>query len=340
MVPVDERVAVVSEFLSGVSLGEPRTQGSLVLFPLLSEREAAREYLVLAEALAQKMVEVTEREGGASVPELLLNNGSDKDVLMLDGEMVVGGMQDRVLAISILAAAKSKLKLPVACTEAGRWGTRRSGMRFASADWHSHAKMRAHLSEQVSASLAFCQRVSADQGDLWDEQSRSQRAHRVASPTSRMTDVYDRLEDQLGKQLDTFKPEANQVGALVMMAGSVVGLDAFDQAATYEKLHDRLARGYGLDVLELEAKPVEPKREVAAEFLRLVAGARDQAFPTVGRGEQHRLENGGVTGSALAVEGKVIHLSAFAQEDQDGRIFGAEGLGAGRITRRRRVRSQ
>jgi len=320
MVQTNAFVPVVSDFLSEVSLGDPRIHGSLAVFPLLSKRDPVRDYLVLEEAIAQKLVTVTERKGSATVPELELENRSDQDVLLLDGEMLVGGRQDRILAISLLAGAKSTLTVPVACCEAGRWRTMRRGDLFESADWHGHSRMRAEMSKQVSLHLACSGRAATDQSALWVEQARSQQAHDVDSPTAGMRDVYDSLKESLEKQLDTFKPEANQVGALVMSAGKVVGLDAFDQAATYGKLHARLARGYGLDALELEGrKPVEPKREAAEEFLRLVAGARDQVFPTVGLGEQHRVENGGVTGSALAVESKVIHLSAFASDEVDPR---------------------
>jgi hypothetical protein len=54
-----------------------------------------------------------------------------------------------------------------------------------------------------------------------------------------------------------------------------------------------------------------PSREQVAAFLKAVAEAKVSTFAGVGEGEDLRLEADSLTGAALAVDEKVVHLSAF-----------------------------
>ena len=98
---------------------------------------------------------------------------------------------------------------------------------------------------------------------------------------------------------------------------SAFGYDAltFDSAETFRKLFPKLARSYGLDALssqrgEAGGAPVPSKTQVA-DFLKSVADAKVSTFAGVGEGEDLRLEAEGLTGAALAVDDRIVHLSAF-----------------------------
>ena len=79
--------------------------------------------------LDRKLVEVTEVDAAGSVPELLVINRSKRAVLIIDGEEVVGAKQNRVVNTSLLLPAESTTKIPMSCTEAGRWGRCRRSSR-------------------------------------------------------------------------------------------------------------------------------------------------------------------------------------------------------------------
>jgi hypothetical protein len=54
-----------------------------------------------------------------------------------------------------------------------------------------------------------------------------------------------------------------------------------------------------------------PSKAEVAEFLKSVADAKMSTFAGVGEGQDLRLEAEGLTGAALEVDERLIHLSAF-----------------------------
>ena len=79
------------------------------------------EYLLLDEALNQNAIEIVEKDADGSVPELRVNNKSNKMVLILDGEELVGAKQNRIVNTTILVQGNTTVIIPVSCAEHGRW---------------------------------------------------------------------------------------------------------------------------------------------------------------------------------------------------------------------------
>ena len=91
--------AIMDGYLNSVTVGEGKPVGSMTLFPLSRKGASPLRFKVLAEALQDGSVVVTEKPL-ASVPELWLANRSDS--MVLDGEEMVGGLQNRVVNASFL----------------------------------------------------------------------------------------------------------------------------------------------------------------------------------------------------------------------------------------------
>ncbi len=133
---------------------------AVTLFPLLSQLVSPLRYRVLADALADGSVEVREKPA-AMVPELWLINHSADPVLVLGGEEVVGGKQNRMVNASFLIAPHSEVNLPVTCVEHGRW--HRVSERFDAGE-AVYMALRQETTRQVYASLRCWDRPVADQG--------------------------------------------------------------------------------------------------------------------------------------------------------------------------------
>ena len=112
----------LSKRISKAAVGPSQRFRNLTLFPLLAKDISQPEYICMVDALAdEKSVTITEVSSGGSVPNIMVTNGTDKKVLIMDGEELVGAKQNRVANTTILLDANSRTVIPVSCTEQGRW---------------------------------------------------------------------------------------------------------------------------------------------------------------------------------------------------------------------------
>ena len=114
-------------FIAALRLGEPRSHGGLTAVWLVGgERAPAIEVATLDDARALGTLLITER-AQASVPELIVENRGKAHVLLMAGEILVGGKQNRVLSEDVLLPPLSGPRnLGVYCVEQGRWNTGRT----------------------------------------------------------------------------------------------------------------------------------------------------------------------------------------------------------------------
>src|SRR5512145_946924 len=121
-----------------IQLGEPVTHRGIVLAPLFPREQPRAQYVTLDEALGLGF-QVTE-VGGGSVPEVLAANPTDADVIVCDGEELVGAKQNRILNVTVLVPARGTVRIPVSCVEQGRWS--RGGGAFTAAGHAAYPELR------------------------------------------------------------------------------------------------------------------------------------------------------------------------------------------------------
>lgn len=88
----------------------------LTLFPVWAEMPV--NDLIVVNAAD---VEVHERTGSPTVGELVLHNTGNHPALLLEGELLEGGWQNRVLNKDLLLEPGDTQMAPVTCVEQGRW---------------------------------------------------------------------------------------------------------------------------------------------------------------------------------------------------------------------------
>jgi len=300
-------------------LGSPQTNGGITIVPLLGAVMPQRAYITLDEAMPRGFtIEEIGVEG--HVPELLVRNPLTTDVLLYDGEEVVGAKQNRVLEASILVAASATQKIPVACVEAGRWHD--SGADFAPADRVAHPEIRRRKSVDLEHAPLSAGR---SQQTVWAEIDERIDESAVHAPTSALSDVHDAERPRIDGIAESFTLVEGQCGAILAL-GDVLCLDLVSRPEAWAALWPKLRRGYLLDgVRHLHDEPTAT--ELIARFADAIEAAPSSLRPSPGLGEDLRLHGTTVSGSGLVVDGEMIQLSAYSRDDR------GENLHRARISR-------
>ena len=318
----------------GLHLGELQIHNDLALAPLFGTRIGGPDYITVKEALASGRLTISEVSQGGSVPELKLINDCDRDVLMLDGEELAGAKQNRVLNTTILVAAGGSALIPVSCTEQGRWSYKSAN--FEDSNVSMSPSLRSRKNASVSCSLAESRGYRSDQGEVWESIEELHSSHSTSSGTGAMKDAYEARRDDLSSYLEAFPCQDGQCGMAVLIKGRVAGVEMVSRPEAYLQLHAKLLNSYAMDIPRSRPGKSPANIDKVRKILESMMEAEERRFPSVGRGEDCRYTAKGILGSALLVEGWIVHMAFFRSSEQQ-RGAGSEDRMAP-LSRRRATR--
>jgi len=299
----------LTDMLSRVVVRDGYRWRGLTVYPVeLRTVTDRRDYLSVSEALADGLLAVREK-GAGNVPVLVVENRGDRPVLMLGGELVLGGKQNRVLREDVLLPGRSgPVEVPVFCIEHGRWTD----------------KPAAFECKQSVAPLAVREaaRSGASQDAVWAGVSGYCKSLGVESRTSDLQAVHDSPEvrKELADCRESFIKHCwrqEQVGMVVARYNQIVGADLFANAALFRKHRDRLLESYAVDCIACKGVAADrvaaPGRDEAERFLLGVFDATFDWRGTPGLGRLLSVSGAGLSGSALVNEDDVLHACLAAQ---------------------------
>jgi ARG and Rhodanese-Phosphatase-superfamily-associated Protein domain len=291
---------------------EPVTYENIAIFPVVGGSLDTRAFLTLDEGLSSGEVVVSEQgaaglarsrdrrpiivpdyNNSASVNQLVLVNHSKRPLLLLAGELVSGGKQDRIIAKDRLVAPGAEpLPLDVFCVEHGRWS---SGSQF------TETKIIVHPSVREQAA------VKQNQTDVWQAVTsgstamaapnapparlpRSEIAGVVGgeAPTQSYAKIYesrrvggsvddfvDQLQRRFARATSGLKGE-RVVGVVVAYGGEVAWSDIFASSELFEHYWSKLLRSYAVEALARPAVRETASSDDAREFLQPLNGREVQ----------------------------------------------------------------
>jgi hypothetical protein len=264
------------------------------------------KYRTLGDGLASGEVLVTE-QAHASVGALKVLNRSSLPVLILDGEEVVGGLQNRVVNTTLLVPPKTAFDLPVSCVEHGRWHQVDGHFRAGDA---AHPTLRRQKSQQVTASLHQFQTATSDQAAIWAEVDARHLSTGTHSATAALRDAFQLRALDIDRMVEGFaQPPDKATGVVLLLDGHAMCADLFDRPEALRHYWPRLVRSYALEALDYQAS--EPSMASAIRLLQRPAGATLAPFPSTGAGIDVRVNGNGVVGGALVHDGSVLHAALF-----------------------------
>ncbi len=301
----------IQGYLGSLQLGEVQQFKNLSMVPVNSDYDDGLDYITLGEALGAGSIEIREVSEGGSVPELRVVNRAGKMVLILDGEELVGAKQNRIVNTTILVAADAEIVIPVSCVEQGRW-TYKSDV-FSSKQRMMSPLIRQVKARDVSASLRSTGRYRSNQSAIWDEVAGLASRRGAVSESMDMDLVFDKEAPAIRKYIDRFAPIACQIGALFLVNGQVVGMDAFGKAETFSRVFNNLLQGYALDAVDRFEKETDAGvgKKTASDVIAAASAAKAESRPSVSLGMDLCLESNKLIGFVLEHKGRVVHICLF-----------------------------
>jgi len=295
----------------GLRVGPPQIAGTLTLFPIFRDA-AGLDYVTLAEAQQGHMsVEIREVDARGDVSRLVVRNAGPLPVLIIDGDILLGLKQDRVLNTTILVASQSTLEIPVSCVEAGRWRPRSATARrgdFSVSPGVRAAKLRSMIL-RTRASGKF----DSDQLAIWKEVEKYVGSLGVQSETQAYSDIERQRRPQIDERLAQLKPADGQSGVLAAVGGKPISFDLFDKPSTLSRFWQGLIGSYITESLATAASEATVDVEAATAWIRGLGAGKESVHPAVGMGEAALITGAGHDLIALVVEGVPIHIAASQQ---------------------------
>jgi len=294
-----------------VKVGDGVAVGGLRVFPLTSENVSGPSYLTGPEADEEGLIEVNELDP-PEVPFLAVTNVADVPILLVEGEMLIGGDQNRTMNVTVLCPPRALIHVPVSCVEAGRWGSRRA---MTASRRHAPGSLRAAKTANLEPRTGDAPSRRSGQRRVWDEVDRQSIIHGIDSETSALDEVQNEVEDRMAGELDQIEPLPNQIGVVCMIGDRVAGLDLFDRPATLGKYLRGIIAGHALDAPTSNWN--SDSIRAIERFLAQIDSAGQETGRGVGLGEEIVL-HGDVAGVGLTYQERLVHLAAFATPPRSG----------------------
>jgi hypothetical protein len=262
---------------------------------------------------------------GAEVNRLVLVNNSERPLILLAGEIVTGGKQDRVVGKDRIVPPQSDpIDLSVFCVEPHRWvatksdfGSFRSQMaqpsvrRSAMADkdqqkvWSEVHSAGAAMAVAASPMAAREMSRTSSYASVMGNEEVKQRVDAVAGPIE---------QSYLGLMREL--RDRNAVGVVVAVNDQIIWADLFASTSLLEKYWPKLIRSYAAEALTRPRNSGRPDVKEAQEYLRDFGARRETVETEPGVYRRTELTGQGFTAFALTTllpgTGFDIHIAKMA----------------------------
>ena len=282
-----------------LAVGQPTTIGTVSFHPIYSPGTQADPAISLGGDIQ------VEEQSAANVPTLTVTNSGSNPVLLLEGEVVNGGLQDRILNTSVLVPAGATIDLPVSCVEHARW----SGTgRFQRDGLRATRRVRRATQAGVDDNVRRYGERGSNQGAVWASVSHELNRLAIQHPTGSIT-AAQRVDRGPGMALAQRGPASGQVGVAISHGRRVVSVELFGSTELLGAAWPGIVHSALLDApSHVRGTPSSTK---VLQFL-----ARWFATPTapargVGAGVEYRARTERLVAQSLTYNDVVVHGSAF-----------------------------
>lgn len=250
----------------------------------------SQNWLPLREALESGQLNIVDRAG---VNRLLIDNFSDQPVILLSGEILTGGKQDRIIGQDMVLPPNSRRnQVPVYCVEEKRWSSPKQ--------WSYYHEGSMHLRRVVDQ--------TQNQREVWKEVSDELKKDHISSRTRAYTShsknpQYAALEREYLQlfRRDNFTNPENIIGVIGVTGNIVIGCDLFASSEFFANEYDSLVFSY-IDEAITFGLPVSISDQALQRYC-------DNLF------SNERMQRAFIQqyGKVFTENGEIIHITTFEE---------------------------
>lgn len=197
---IEKKIITISE------IGEFDSRPNIDSIPNRPRRGIPRQI----DNLVQQRVDIS---SSGQVNALLVENKSDQYIIGFRGDILVGGMQNRVLITTIIFEPQKTVKIPVSCVERGRWRYEKTQDRKFKYKTKIPSLLRAKMSQQEISGRSrhdYVRNISNVQQSVWGGIHRRMERYEVQSDTENVIDIMKKQRKYEEPKIDV-PDEANGI---------------------------------------------------------------------------------------------------------------------------------
>lgn len=298
---------IVVDYLKSLELGDIQVHKNVAVASLSGRNtDNGLEYLLFDEALCNGL-SVKETQ---IVSRLNFSNNTGKRVLVLQGEYIKGGSQNRMVSRNLYLEKEFSGEVPVNCVQRLRWDMKVANLEFVT------SKKMSPISARGASNFG--------QGAVWRQVSQYAASNFVRSHTEDLDELYSKVEEEklsdINEYKDKFSYKPNSVGIIVATNDknkTSYHIDVFDQPSTMEKMFEKLVESYVIGSLT-EGNDLQNTIDLHIDLgmhLNKIENIEFIPRDAISLGQDYRLHAEGIEGSSLTYENTPLYTSFATYED-------------------------
>ncbi len=289
--------------IESYELMDAQIHKNIAIIPIKTPVNHTIDLLTLKKGFELGLADVKECEQ-PTVNTLIVENKSVVPLLLVDGEEIIGGDQNRIMDATILVAPQSEKKVPVNCSEHGRWAYKSE---------FKHSANIATYRTRLAKHRAYKSKASVQQA-VWDSINELEMSRSFSSPTQAMSESYENAKADLSEFLNVFDISEGQTGIAVLIDGEIKGFEIFLNSAIYREYHEKILKSYLINA-EINDNVFSINTDSIRKTIDAALSCELEEVKNEGLETRFELKSEDGLGSINSYENELIHMSYLAGDD-------------------------
>lgn len=286
---------MLSDIKGDIELLDAQYHKNIAVIPIKTPQNYSVDLLTLKKGYKLGLVKVAECSESV-VNTLIVKNKSTTPLILIDGEEIIGGDQNRIVNESIVIDAHDGMKIPVNCTEKGRWGFKKD---FEPSNHIANYRTRLAKASAIKNNQDV-------QHNVWASIDELENARENYSQTQAMAESYENANYDLAKIISDFKIIDGQTGIMIFVDGAIKGFEMFLNSEIYADYHEKILKSYLIDInINDDDFNIDDADKIALDILESEYIKKE----SVGLEDKYELKRDDGVGTFYIFRDELIHIS-------------------------------